>query len=76
MAKKSRSQRLQLADNARVVLERRYLAKDDAGNLIETPEDLFRRVADNIARAGFAPFAWYRIVMGLLIFGAMGAGWL
>jgi len=42
---------LQLSDNARVVLERRYLAKDDAGNLIETPEQLFRRVAENIAQA-------------------------
>ena len=42
---------LQLSENARVVLERRYLAKDDAGNLIETPEQLFRRVAENIAQA-------------------------
>jgi ribonucleoside-diphosphate reductase alpha chain len=46
-----------LADNARVVLERRYLAKDDDGNLIETPEQLFRRVAHNIAlaEAAYAP---------------------
>jgi undecaprenyl-diphosphatase len=29
-----------------------------------------------VARTGFAPFAWYRIAMGLLIFGAMGVGWL
>jgi undecaprenyl-diphosphatase len=29
-----------------------------------------------VARSGFAPFAWYRIVLGLMIFGAMGAGWL
>jgi ribonucleoside-diphosphate reductase alpha chain len=42
---------LRLSENARVVLERRYLAKDDAGNLIETPEQLFRRVAENIAQA-------------------------
>jgi ribonucleotide reductase alpha subunit len=41
----------QLSDNARVVLERRYLAKDDDGNLIETPEELFRRVAHNVAQA-------------------------
>jgi ribonucleoside-diphosphate reductase alpha chain len=40
-----------LADNARVVLERRYLAKDEAGRLIETPEQLFRRVAHTIAEA-------------------------
>jgi len=42
---------LKLAENARIVLERRYLAKDDAGNLIETPEQLFRRVAHNLAQA-------------------------
>jgi undecaprenyl-diphosphatase len=29
-----------------------------------------------VARAGFAPFAWYRIVAGAVILGAMGAGWL
>jgi ribonucleoside-diphosphate reductase alpha chain len=41
----------QLSENARVVLERRYLARDGAGRLIETPEELFRRVAHNIALA-------------------------
>jgi len=40
-----------LSDNARVVLERRYLARDEHGTLIETPEQLFRRVAHTIARA-------------------------
>ena len=29
-----------------------------------------------IARNGFAPFAWYRIVAGLVILVAIGAGWL
>jgi ribonucleoside-diphosphate reductase alpha chain len=33
------------------VLERRYLAKDRSGRVIETPEELFRRVAHNVARA-------------------------
>jgi ribonucleoside-diphosphate reductase alpha chain len=42
---------LELSENARVVLERRYLAKDDAGNPVETPEELFHRVAHNIAQA-------------------------
>ena len=56
MAKKTgREAHIQLGDNARVVLERRYLAKDDHGSLIETPEALFRRVANSIASAEFAP---------------------
>ncbi|HXH22757.1 MAG TPA: vitamin B12-dependent ribonucleotide reductase [Dehalococcoidia bacterium] len=42
---------MRLSDNARTVLERRYLAKDESGRVIETPEDLFRRVAANIAQA-------------------------
>ena len=29
-----------------------------------------------VARAGFAPFAWYRIAAGLVILIALGAGWL
>jgi ribonucleoside-diphosphate reductase alpha chain len=33
------------------VLEKRYLQKDLQGNVIETPEELFRRVANNIAQA-------------------------
>ncbi|MEO8458244.1 MAG: adenosylcobalamin-dependent ribonucleoside-diphosphate reductase [Chloroflexota bacterium] len=41
---------LQLSDNARIVLERRYLAKDASGTPVETPEELFRRVAHNIAQ--------------------------
>ncbi|MFQ5880707.1 MAG: adenosylcobalamin-dependent ribonucleoside-diphosphate reductase, partial [Dehalococcoidia bacterium] len=40
-----------VSDNARVVLERRYLAKDEAGQVIETPEELFARVAHNVAQA-------------------------
>src|SRR3990172_1151294 len=48
---RGRGPALQLSDNARVVLERRYLAKDDAGRPVETPEEMFRRVAHNIAQA-------------------------
>ena len=33
------------------VLKRRYLIKDDEGNIIESPEDMFRRVACNLAQA-------------------------
>ena len=42
---------IQLSDNARVIMEKRYLRKDDQGTAIETPEDLFRRVAQAIAQA-------------------------
>ncbi len=42
---------MELSPNARLVLERRYLARDERGNLIETPEQLFRRVARTIAHA-------------------------
>jgi len=40
-----------LSPNARVVLERRYLAKNDKGEIIETPEGLFQRVAKYVASA-------------------------
>ncbi len=40
---------LKLSLNAIQVLERRYLLKDDKGKIIETPSQLFRRVARFIA---------------------------
>lgn len=41
---------MELSENARTVLEKRYLVKED-GKVAETPEDMFRRVAQNIALA-------------------------
>ncbi|MBI5666273.1 MAG: adenosylcobalamin-dependent ribonucleoside-diphosphate reductase [Nitrospirae bacterium] len=42
---------INLSDNALKILKKRYLKKDDSGSVIESPEEMFRRVADNIARA-------------------------
>ncbi len=39
----------QITDNSLVVLKKRYLQKNDRGELAETPEGMFRRVADALA---------------------------
>lgn len=41
----------ELSENAVKVLENRYLVKDERGNPLEDPADLFRRVSDAIAEA-------------------------
>ena len=51
MASRSEPKPVALSDNARIVLERRYLAKDEHGSVVETPEELFQRVARNVAGA-------------------------
>jgi ribonucleoside-diphosphate reductase alpha chain len=68
---------MELTENARVVLERRYLRKEN-GVVVETPEDMFRRVAHNIAQVetevyGASPEVadtweqtWYEMMTGLL----------
>ena len=43
--------REQLSDNARVVLNRRYQAKDSNGQVTETVVEMFRRVASTLAEA-------------------------
>jgi len=40
-----------LSENAKTVLERRYLKKDSQGKLLETPAQMFRRVARHVASA-------------------------
>src|SRR5512134_1688857 len=40
-----------LMPNALKVLEKRYLTKNEEGKVVETPEELFRRVARSISSA-------------------------
>jgi ribonucleoside-diphosphate reductase alpha chain len=42
---------MELSLNARAVLSRRYLLRDEAGNTKETPEGLFKRVSAHVAAA-------------------------
>lgn len=42
---------LQLTENCLRVLEKRYLAKNEEGKVVETPDQLFQRVAMNLAQA-------------------------
>jgi ribonucleoside-diphosphate reductase alpha chain len=51
MRKELTKNKINITDNGRTVLERRYLMKDDSGKVYETPEELFARVAINISLA-------------------------
>ena len=42
---------IELSKNSLIVLEKRYLKKDEHGTVVETPEEMFRRVAQNVASA-------------------------
>ena len=43
--------KVDFTENAHLVLAKRYLKKDDRGEPIESPEDMLRRVAANVAQA-------------------------
>jgi len=51
MPKKAAKKDLPLSANAVTVLERRYLKRDEEGKVLETPVDMFTRVARTIASA-------------------------
>ncbi len=51
MNKQAPAETPKLSPNAEEVLRRRYLKKDEEGNVVEKPEELFRRVAKHVARA-------------------------
>ncbi|MFC6989764.1 ribonucleotide reductase N-terminal alpha domain-containing protein [Haloplanus sp. GCM10025708] len=40
-----------LDEVARTILERRYLRQDETGAVVETPDEMFHRVASNLAEA-------------------------
>jgi len=48
---KGLSSNICLTQNALKVLEKRYLKKNEVGKVVETPEELFRRVARTVASA-------------------------
>jgi len=60
-----------LTDNAHTVLENRYLRKNEEGKPIESAEEMFARVANNIASAesnyGGDPSAWENIFLETMI---------
>ena len=62
---------LSLTPNAEAVLERRYLLRNAEGEAVESPTDMFRRVARNIAAAesewGGSPSAWEETFFEMLM---------
>ncbi|PYO97493.1 MAG: adenosylcobalamin-dependent ribonucleoside-diphosphate reductase [Gemmatimonadetes bacterium] len=65
MTASTRKGTLDLSSNAIIVLERRYLVKDDQGRPVERPEDLFWRVARTIAEPDRAYGASDKAVEGI-----------
>jgi ribonucleoside-diphosphate reductase alpha chain len=59
-----------LSENALRVLERRYLTRDETGKLVETPEQMFRRVAKAVAQVDedpqWAEEAFFKIMADLV----------
>lgn len=58
--------KIELTENAIKVLEKRYLKKDDEGNVTETPEEMFRRVANHVAQNEKEKDKWSEIFYQLM----------
>ncbi|MFZ2198641.1 MAG: adenosylcobalamin-dependent ribonucleoside-diphosphate reductase [Thermodesulfovibrionales bacterium] len=62
---------MELSDNAKTVLDKRYLLKDASGKIVETPEEMFVRVARHIAQAekiyGSSPEYWTEKYYDLMV---------
>lgn len=58
-----------LSENARIVLEKRYLIRDEEGRVVESPEEMFWRVARCVSSVEPDPELWagrfYRLLASL-----------
>ena len=57
---------LKLDLNAAIVLNRRYLIKNEAGVVVETPKQMFRRVARRVSESRFEEEEFYDVMVNLL----------
>jgi ribonucleoside-diphosphate reductase alpha chain len=48
----------QVTQNAKIILEKRYLKKDQEGNVAETPDEMYQRVANHVAQAELNSKYW------------------
>ncbi|OGW83911.1 MAG: ribonucleoside-diphosphate reductase, adenosylcobalamin-dependent [Omnitrophica bacterium RIFCSPLOWO2_01_FULL_45_10] len=51
LGEKQAEEQVIFSNDALAILERRYLIKDSQGNLLETPQQMLLRVAENVAQA-------------------------
>lgn len=49
----SRNENLEFSENGLTILRKRYLRKDSSGEIGETPEDMFGRIADTVAEPDY-----------------------
>jgi ribonucleoside-diphosphate reductase alpha chain len=57
---------LRLTDNAVRILKARYLKKDELGNVLETPEEMFLRVASAVASAETEREHWAEVYYDMM----------